>query len=855
MSATEIDDHTSEELSEPSGPTPASPERAARAPAAERGGVPWLPLFAFVLLAASLYAPLARSGIWDPFELRVAELSRRIALKLLGASGLAIEGSTNSVPTLGELARGQLPFTSIALGFKLFGLHEWAGRLPLAIWGTLGALSTYALVTRLADRVAGAFAVIALATMPVYFLHSRTMLGDIVTMSALAMAVAGLGLASFDPKASVAVRGGWLALGLAGLAAGFGARGVLLGVVPPALGVGLAWTLMRTRPGASADRMSDLAGGLALTVGVVSLVFGLRVLGRASAHPAQFSLLLGAAVRPAKILPTYDAVIHYLGHGLFPWSALVPFAVGRLLRAPHGVAPERLAPETALRVAAMIVAAVAFGAHGLLSPSVGAIPFSGVCMLAVIAALALRDFDRGAPGSRALAMGVAALAILLYYDFKNFPEKGLSAFVVDDPRFPDSFKDTAHSVLKLGTLVLLGGFAASFMESTDARARRFDQEEYLAWPRALRTLWSGNLWFGFLVAEAALVGYAALTWLSKSYFHWKQFEQVGPMAGQLAKWGYIGLPLAVVVLPALALLGRDVLRELFVRLPLSRARVATLSVAASGAVLSFGYYPRLTAQISPKEVFDAYRQHAKSGEALGIVGVGSGAATYYAGRNVPSFENAAAAFAWLSEGNERRWLVVRAGDLPQINSLHRGLPGAPGNVPVLDARSSEILLLSNRLAPGEKNQNPFAAWVLDAPPNPTVRMDANLAGQLDVLGWEVTDLSGRPVDSVVPQKQYHFRTYYKVVASISGNWETFIHIDGFQRRFNGDHQTLENKYPFHLWRVGDHVVDVYPFALEPNFTPGDYEVFFGLFIGSRRLEVKTGKHNDNRLEAGRIRVR
>ena len=51
------------------------------------------------------------------------------------------------------------------------------------------------------------------------------------------------------------------------------------------------------------------------------------------------------------------------------------------------------------------------------------------------------------------------------------------------------------------------------------------------------------------------------------------------------------------------------------------------------------------------------------------------------------------------------------------------------------------------------------------------------------------------------------------------------------------------------------MVDVFPFSLEPNFTPGDYEVFLGLFIGSRRLEVKRGRHNDNRLEAGRIRVR
>ena len=174
---------------------------------------------------------------------------------------------------------------------------------------------------------------------------------------------------------------------------------------------------------------------------------------------------------------------------------------------------------------------------------------------------------------------------------------------------------------------------------------------------------------------------------------------------------------------------------------------------------------------------------------------------------------------------------------------------------MIDGKSSEILLLSNQLADGEKNENPFAGWILDNAPSPMHRMDANLGGQLDVLGWDVTTEDGKPVSSVVPQKQYEFRTYYKVVAAISGNWETFIHIDGFQRRFNGDHKTLENKYPFHLWRVGDYVVDVYPFTLEPNFTPGDYDVFFGLFIGSRRLEVKRGRHNDNRLEAGKIRVR
>src|SRR5688500_9885325 len=223
-----------------------SPPSASTAAAEQRGEPrrPWLLGLVVAVTAASLFGPLSASGIWDPHELRVADLSRRIALALLGAKELAVEGALNTVPTLGELARGQLPFTSVALGFRMFGLHEWAGRLPLALWGLVGVLATWTLVARLADRAAAAFAALVLATTPLYFLHARTILGDVVTMSAVAIATLGFGLATFDrPRSGVAgprpvLRGAWLLLGLVGLGAGFGARGLLVGVAVPALGVG-----------------------------------------------------------------------------------------------------------------------------------------------------------------------------------------------------------------------------------------------------------------------------------------------------------------------------------------------------------------------------------------------------------------------------------------------------------------------------------------------------------------------------------------------------------------------------------------------------------------------------------------
>ncbi|HEY4159480.1 MAG TPA: hypothetical protein VGM29_15330, partial [Polyangiaceae bacterium] len=100
-----------------------------------------------------------------------------------------------------------------------------------------------------------------------------------------------------------------------------------------------------------------------------------------------------------------------------------------------------------------------------------------------------------------------------------------------------------------------------------------------------------------------------------------------------------------------------------------------------------------------------------------------------------------------------------------------------------------------------------------------------------------------------------FVIYYHVHAALSGNWETFIHIDGQARRFNGDHPTLHGKYPFNLWRVGDYIADRDEFSLEPNFGAGDYQVYFGLFSGNKRLEVRRGPAQENRLQAGVLHVR
>src|SRR6185436_15005904 len=120
---------------EPSASAPTRSEPIDPAARERSAWLRWAPQLSAALVAAgSLLLPLRWSGLWAPYELETAELSRRLAVALHGATELALPGANNAVPSLSELGAGQLPFSSVALGFQLFGLRDWAGRLPLALW-------------------------------------------------------------------------------------------------------------------------------------------------------------------------------------------------------------------------------------------------------------------------------------------------------------------------------------------------------------------------------------------------------------------------------------------------------------------------------------------------------------------------------------------------------------------------------------------------------------------------------------------------------------------------------------------------------------------------------------------------
>ena len=918
-----------------------------------------LPTIFFIILP-----PLSKSGLWDPYELNVADMARRLALNLFHADGLALTGADNSLPHLNDLGRPELPFTSMALGFKLFGLHEWAGRLPLALWGIAGVVATYAFVARLVDRRAGLFSAIALATMPLFFVQARTMLGDVVTMTSVAVAFGGLLVGTFDKtsegSSEISVgRIAWVLLGLGALVTGFYSRGAILGVAVPTLSVGIAWGVTWAAGQRPRDMFGDAIGLLALLAGAAALYAGVNAVAKTG---PTLVVAAGAIMKAPPKYPTYDVVIGQLGHALAPWSAFAPFAFGRLILAPvgrHGLANQR---ESYARMALVIGTAVAFVAHTYLGAKTEMIPFCAPALVAAACGIALRDLDRGAHPSVAVGVGIAVLLGVLHHDFHEMPEKAYQAFGVPATTFPESFKDTSLvlwtialvSFALLGMLLWTEGDEDEKEEGFVRRDRKpFDPEHYLSLLNKLREAWDGWLAMAYfaLVAGASIAGLAIwvgvrmhMGWIasvslqvrdallnawwatafvpfvvifgtifaldawrwafdgtrrsfSKESFTrgFEPFEELfarlkegyedgeeekkqrwlisaavlvplmvlavpGVIIGYLATHGYklpiafaLGVPSGIAMFLVLGFLG-DLL---------GGSRTAGFSVLAAvpGFVLCFGYYPALANQLSPKEVFESYSRVHHGCEPLALLGVGGRTAAYYAGGQVETLPDTQRAFQWLETPDTcgRRYLATRSEELPKLNQLYRQKTHANGepaqNLPVLDARSSQILLVASSLGSTEKNQNPFSKILLEKAPNPQHKLLVDMEGKLQVLGYDVTDQNGKLVESIGPGRKYRMRTYYRVTAPVTTEWEAFIHIDGYHRRHNGDHKPLDGKYPFSLWLKDDLVMDDYEFSLEPNFSPGTYTVFFGLFVGDTRMKVTSGPNdNDNRIDGGPLRV-
>jgi hypothetical protein len=819
--------------------------------------------------ALFLLAPLGIGGAWDPYEIDAADLARRIAVHAFGASTLARSGDPSAIPTLGDLGMGELPFTSMALSFRLFGVHEWSGRLPLALFGIAAAASLAILMARLVSGRAAFASVVALVTMPLFFLEARMMLGDIVTMAGFAMAISGLGLVAIE--SAPRWRLGGLAWGALGLVVGFMSRGLLFGVAAPLVSVGLGalacarirFTKVRARDGVNP---AQVGAGL-LTVGAFLFVGFLLVAIPRIGTDAPLSRVVGFALEsPSPDAATFDRIVRQLGHALFPWSAVLPACLARLFVAP--VDGSETDPRGAYaRLLVLASSGISLLAATLVVPWAGALPFFGIAALAASIGIAADDLARGVPASRAAALTSFSLAVVLHVDLVREPWRALEGLTATNVTLPPAFDAISAKYLERGSAVFVvfaffAWFDVAFARVAD-RARMGLGAIFTRWLRARRSAagdlggalvgaFQGNLVFVLVVVEAALVGLAATLYIG-TRARWAALAALprGLVSALVDAWW--ALLLGVVLAAAMFVVARDVLRLVGQKLRIGRGGLLLVGGAAAGALYSFAFYPALAGELSSANAFDTFLRVRRDGDQLALAGTNGKAGAFYTGADVPRFGDVGDAMEWLDTPAKdgRRFLLLRGRDLPRLNSLYRGVHGS--NVPVVDARSSQTLLVASEPVEA-KDQNPLADIVLDAPPPLAHRVDARFQQHLDMLGWDLVDGRGVSVTTISAEHVYRLRQVYRVDKRISGTWTAFVHLDGDGKRQNADHPVAHGRYPMALWQPGDIIVDEVELEIDPSFLPGDYWLLSGFFQGQTRLRVTEGPNQDDRVILGRIRV-
>ena len=192
----------------------------------------------YALLAAILYLPgLGRPALWEPDEGRYAEIARE----------MVVTGDYVTPRDDFELyfEKPPLVYWTNAASIEIFGVNEFAVRLPAALFSIGQVVVTAALAEVMFGATAGFFAALALALSPLFFGFARFATLDPALAFFLTAALAAFYLAAREDSFSQPSARRWMLISAAMLALGTLAKGpvaLLLGGAIP-----LAWLATERR--------------------------------------------------------------------------------------------------------------------------------------------------------------------------------------------------------------------------------------------------------------------------------------------------------------------------------------------------------------------------------------------------------------------------------------------------------------------------------------------------------------------------------------------------------------------------------------------------------------------------------
>ena len=781
----------------------------------------------FAGIAALLLVRIASFGIWDPWELNAADVARDL-----------LDGETVEHKT------APLGAWLISASFRVFGVHEWSGRIPIALGGLLTVLAAWLLLRRFGGRRAAIYGALVVGTSPLFLFNSRQMLGAALAFAGSGFVAWTAASAAWRPSSSgdEKIRKRHAAMWLVGLVAAIVfamlAGGSLLTVLPPLGAVMLVILLRGEIPDDAAKRIG--AAGVVLIGAFVAL----STVQAVFVDAAGYSAWLGGAPR-GTAPPTFDAAVELIFHGFAPWSALAIIGTVRLL-APNPRSEEddhahEDPAEGNVRTSLVLWLALGYGALTLYTARYGNATYIPIVAAAAAVAYFLRDVEESKRAWWAEAIVACLFVGLLIRDFGLYPESPVRGLPLDSLSVPDVFNP------KVWWALVLGLFAVAVMMALGTRPeqelggmtlRGFKEWLLDHWHRG----GAHRFWVGSAVALMAL--FLVFGIVCFIFGDALPLPSIVPRAGRYLTF----VPLLVPI----GLRGVPFAFHLYGKLGTLRLAPVLLAGALVGVYASQAFLPALSSHFSPREVYDTYNDLG-AGEPLAEYRVNGRAAAYYArGDEVEDIETQAALLEWLGEREQRRWAVFPADELAALNRAWRAEHGS--HMYIADARSARVVLACNQAIEGRDNGNFIAGAVIDELPEMDHVSGGRFGDKIELAGYDL-DL---PQDGYVGAGQTFTVTWYwRCLERVGGSYKIFLHVDGAGNRLNGDHEPVNERYPVRLWDEGDIIVDRQELTVPANYRSGIYTFWIGFFSGNNRLEVTPEDKNDgaDRLNAGRLRVR
>lgn len=767
-------------------------------------------LVALLAIALSVLLRLSAYGIWDPWELSVADAARKLGE---GAS----EGGKS------------LSLRLVQASFALFGTREWAGRLPMALSG-LGLLLASALwVRRYSGTRPALYTVLVLGTTPLFLLHSREMVGATPALLASALTAIGASNAVFRVADSERAWASylWLALALLGGLLGAFTSGVLLSVLP-ALGAVAASALLS---GVAFDRAEPRESRIAAWAVIASTVgVGAFVLRAVFRHGSEYSVWTGGAPLDEAV-PTFEQLISHLFHGLAPWSAIAPVALGGLL---WSQTDKRDAP---LRLVCLVWSALAYAAATVFLSTYGSAAFPAPIAITIPIALWLTNIERREDTYYPELIIVLLMLGLIVRDFALYPASPLEALALANAQVPDKFNP------KLAWALCYGLFGAGLVLSCIATRERAPLDLRAPY-KGLRqhfqrggghqgwVIFAGLVWLGLIVYGVFSIASVPGVKLSSIA------RRVGRVVGALA--------LLTPLLIALA----QALYHYASRLARFRNALLVIAALASGFYTSQAFLPKLSAHLSPREVFDVFEKLAGKSEPLAQFQVHGRAAAYYVQRDVRDIATESELVEYLAEPG-RRWALMPSERFADVDVAFRRRTGRHLFVP--SAENARVSLVASQPIEARSNENPLSKYVLKTAKTVQFPIGANFENKIELVGYDLE----LPQNGYVGAGQTFTVVWvYRALKGNLGAFQAFLHVDAEGQRINGDHDPVDGMYPVRLWDEGDVVVDRQRVSVPATTTPGLFTMYTGFFRGETRLKVVSGPKDDaDRVIAGTIQIR